>query len=78
MTGLQFWDKLQAAEGKIVARVRATVFVLATLGMAEAHNFAEGLAMPGAEVWFKRAFTVSMGLALLMRAGEKNDKPDAK
>lgn len=78
MTGVPLWDKLQAAEGKIVARVRAVIFAGALLGVSEAHNFAEMLTWPSSEVWFKRVFGSCMVIALLLRAGEKNDKPDAK
>lgn len=76
--GFPGWDKLQEAEGKIVARVRAAIFAGALLGVSEAHNFAEMLTWPASEVWFKRVFGVCMVLALLLRAGEKNDKPDVK
>lgn len=78
MAGLSFWDKLQATEGKIVARVRAGIAALALIGTAEAHTFAEMISLPAAEAWIKRAMGASVVLAFLLRAGEKNDKPDAK
>lgn len=74
MTGLKLWDKLQEAEGKIVARVRAAIFVLGALGADMAHNIATELAVPGAETWLRRVFVVCMGVSLLLRAGEKNEK----
>jgi hypothetical protein len=71
VTGLPLWDRLQAAEAKVVARIRAGVAALSLIGAAEAHTFAEMISYPSAEVWIKRAAGVSLVLAFLMRAGDK-------
>lgn len=78
MTGFKWWDVLQEAEAKVVGRVRATIFAVGLLGVSEAHTFADMLTWPTSEVWFKRVFGACMVLSLLLRAGEKNDKPDVK
>jgi hypothetical protein len=74
MNGFKWWDALQASEAKVVARVRALIFMLGVLGAAEAQNIADGLAWPESAKWFRRVFTVCMGLSLLLRAGEKNNE----
>lgn len=81
--GFPGWDKLQEAEGKIVARVRAAIGVVATSGLAFADQVSTVLSqdMASAHAWAGRvrlASVVAIGLSLLLRAGEKNDKPDAK
>lgn len=72
MTGFKWWDKLQAAEAKVVARARAFIFLVAGGGFA----FAQTIDDPA---WIKHAgniaFAVCGALALLLRAGEKNDPP---
>ena len=73
MTGFTFWDKLQATEAKVVARTRAVIFLLGAFGAAEAQNIADGLGLPASVLWFRRLFTVCMGISLLLRAGEKNE-----
>ncbi len=74
MKGFAFWDKLQAAEAQVVARVRAVVFLIAGGSLA----FTQGIDQP---TWVRPTgnvvFVVCGALALLMRAGEKNPKPDA-
>lgn len=74
---MKVWDKLQEAESKVVARVRAAIFLFGAMGGLEAHHIAEELAIgPGAELWLRRLFIVCMGLSLLLRAGQKNDEKD--
>lgn len=68
---MNFWNKLQDAEPKIVARVRAAVFVLAALSATQAHAIADALQYPALEKWILRAAAICGGIALLLRAGDK-------
>lgn len=70
---INFWDKLQSAEAKVVARVRFLIALLSAYGASEAHNIAVGLGWPTSEAWLLRIFTVCGLCSLLLRAGEKND-----
>lgn len=79
MSGLKLWDKLQEAEGKIVARVRAAISVVATSGLAFADQVAAvlGQDLATAHTWATRiriASVLSIGLSFLLRAGDKNEK----
>lgn len=79
MKGLAFWDRLQGAEAKVVARVRAAIGVVATSGLAFADQVAAvlGQDVATAHTWATRirlASVVSIGLSLLLRAGQKNDE----
>lgn len=68
---MTWWNKLQAAEPKIVARVRAAVFVVAALSATQAHAVADALQYPALEAWILRAAAICGGIALLLRAGDK-------
>lgn len=77
--GFKWWDTLQAAEAKIVARVRAAIAVVATSGLAFADQVAQvlGQDLASAHAWAARirvASIVCIGLSFLLRAGEKNDE----
>lgn len=80
MTGIQLWDKLQAAQAKVVARVRSTIAVVAASGLAFAEQVGSALGsdIAAAHLWATRVKVVSViciGLSFLLRAGEKNDEP---
>lgn len=72
MTGFAWWDKLQSAEAKVVARVRAAIGLIAGGALAPALMIED-------PKWVKPAggavFAVCLVLALLLRAGEKNEDP---
>lgn len=68
---MTWWNSLQAAEPKIVARVRAAVFVMAALSATQAHAVADALQYPALEAWILRAAAICGGIALLLRAGDK-------
>lgn len=79
MTGLTLWDKLQAAQSKIVARVRSTIAVIAASGLAFADQVAVALGndVASAHAWATRvkvASIICIGLSFLLRAGEKNEE----
>lgn len=71
MKGLAWWDRLQSAEAKVVARVRAAIGLIASGALAPALMIED-------PKWVKPAggatFAVCLVLALLLRAGEKNDE----
>lgn len=73
MKGFAWWDRLQGAEAKVVARVRAAIGLVAGGALAPALMIEEPR-------WVKptsgAAFAVCLVLALLLRAGEKNDEPE--
>lgn len=66
------WTRLQAAEAKIVARVRSVIGLIAGGALAPALLVED-------PKWVKpvsgATFAVCLALALLLRAGEKNDAP---
>lgn len=72
-----FWDNFLNNEAYFIARVRAVVMFFAVGGIAFAHDVSESLGFPGLERWLKLAAIVASAVAVLMRAGEKNEpKPE--
>lgn len=77
MKGFKWWDKIQAAEAKVVARVRAVIGIMAASGLAFADQVKVVLGedLTAAHTWalrIKLASVACIGLSLLLRAGEKN------
>lgn len=68
---MTLWSKLQSAEAKVVARVRAVIGLVAGGALAPA-------LLVESPAWVKpvsgAAFAICLALALLLRAGEKNDE----
>ncbi len=72
MNAPAFWTNLQAAEARVVARVRAVIGLIAGGALAPA-------LLVDSPAWVKpvsgATFAVCLALALLLRAGQKNDEP---
>lgn len=73
MTGLKWWDRLQQAEAKIVARVRATIGVISLNGLAFSDQVAATLQHPDWAQRIKEVSIICIGISFLLRAGDKND-----
>lgn len=74
MTGFKWWDALQSAEAKVVARVRALIAVIALNGLAFADQTAAALGNAAYAQKIKLVSIVCIGLSFLLRAGQKNDE----
>lgn len=73
-----FWDRFLNNEAYFVARVRSAFGGLAVLSV----GFADSFAVQTGWVWSARVLKIAGALgvlvALLMRAGDKNPKPEEK
>jgi len=68
---MTLWSQLQAAEPKIVGRVRAAVILLAGVTGTQAQGIADALQWPGLAPWLVRAAVLAAAIAALLRAGDK-------
>lgn len=66
-----FWDSFLNNEAYFVARVRAVVMAVAASGGLFAEETSQALGLPWVARVMKIAAVLAMGVAVLMRAGDK-------